>query len=247
RLYITGNRIDDWRLYCYCLSLSEKNVLNDNFENPFFQIGVLGSRRIYKPDATKSALDLSLVRETIELLKLCGRPAVHEAGHALVAYHSRHVDRIVSVKCNAEIGQTINYIKYGLSGLSAQWEQITIELAGMAAEIIVFGKVSSSRSRDDLVSARQFAEKISVRSPATRHLCPWQDEPNLGTISIEQMFFTDRRPDTETIAIMKMAYRRAKALLICEADRFARLTIELAKAGQLQTTEISCLLNNVTP
>jgi len=194
--------------------------------------------RPYRPKACAEALQLAQ-NHRLKALCFLTQPAVHEAGHAIVAWQSRFASAVFEITCDIEEGKTetgrINSIYMEPPGL---WEWAAIDLAGLAAELLIFNRFNSFQSRDDLMASRNNSIAV-IHSNVEQQ---WRDEPSLGSLSFERMFATDKQPTEPVVQVMNVSDRRAKALILCERDRFARLALELHKKGSMLQQEIEQLL-----
>jgi hypothetical protein len=103
------------------------------------------------------------------------RVAVHEAGHAIVAWSCTHVTEVhwSTIEKQDHRAGSVSYSV--LTSDDGDWCTLAVALAGVAAENFVFGNAHSTPAKDDLVKARDLATRIATRG--ARPGVPW-DRPN---------------------------------------------------------------------
>jgi ATP-dependent Zn protease len=135
--------------------------------------------------------------------------AVHEAGHAVTAWACTMVQRIDRIDLDADEGRrgiTV-YDYFSHDSDDALWCSIVIGLGGVAAELMVDGKVRSGPAENDLLKARQTAAKLCARGVDTP---PWGDHGHVRSLPLEKMYTTLSTGERQ---VLDHAYRMARALV----------------------------------
>ena len=95
--------------------------------------------------------------------------AIHETGHVLVAYLSKVKIKKVTIKVTIveeEIANGNTILTYN-DKLTSKKDLINIYLAGLTAEEVIYGKkLSSYLHKDDLLSAKKLANKLTKNNEA---------------------------------------------------------------------------------
>ncbi len=198
----------------------------------------------YRPNACLQAVQMMTESHRLQTLRLVNQSATHEAGHAIVAWQSQHVSQILEIYCDVDEGSTeLGWSNHVHMNAPELWDWIAIDLAGLAAELLVFNKFCSQHSRSDLLAAKNDAIAI-LHSNARQQ---WCDEANLGSLLFERMYASSRQLTKPVVQVLNVAYRRAKALILCESNRFAKLVLQLHKNGSLESYEIEQLFGRRFP
>lgn len=174
--------------------------------------------------------DMARVRHLAEF-----RAAVHEAGHAVVAWRSPYVVSIQMITIdNAGVG--CGQVQYTLShagGGSPQgnWDRVAISLAGMAGELVEFGKLKSGGSKQDLLNARAAAYALinNYKDPI------WKKEVADTDIDMGRSF---RRVDPRVRKILNLGFARAKYICEQEKVRIAHIVTLASQNGPLGAKDI---------
>jgi hypothetical protein len=164
------------------------------------------------------------------------RAAAHEAGHALAAWSSIHVSCVTGARLRGIGSGSVNFdIRDAATLHSAAWDATMISLAGLAGEIIAFGNVRSGDAEDDLITAREAAERII----AGRWARPWQDIDGKG-LDIGAMFIEP--PSPAVSETLRQCYLRARSVVTQRPDLFSALRDELLLRGEIDADGIKRLL-----
>jgi len=166
------------------------------------------------------------------------RTAAHEAGHALLAWHSRYVVSVQEAHMTPFCGKTIYAMLQCPNQAEMLWDHVTIGLAGIAAEVIAFRNVRSGTCVSDLRDARDRAEELIQR--CRRPNPPWPDDAPPSSIDIGLMFSPP--PDYEIRLILNVSYRRARSVIMRRAAEFDRLRSELRQRSILDTAALNDIL-----
>lgn len=175
--------------------------------------------------------------------------AVHEAGHALCAWHHSQISvisRITIDHQHTRPGQDGHVAYTRLGGdlnHKALWDDIVTALGGIAAEVREFRKFRSGPAEADLTSARLTAMKLVSMGWTTP---PWS-EPKIPDDFNLSKLFRGMRPDSDVARILDFAYARAKYLLEKDETRLQRLIGELMEKGTLGATDVFRVLGPSWP
>ncbi len=147
--------------------------------------------------------------------------AVHEAGHALVAHYCTLVREVIEVKAAPHRGGLTTYRPSDHSTPDGLWCDAVISLAGVAAELRVYGKTRSGEAKTDLQHCYRVVEQLM----AVNQLAPpWKRIHRRKHLPFHQMFEGSLTLDQQ--AVMDQAYNMAHLLLARHESKFHRL-IEL--------------------
>ena len=186
------------------------------------------------------------------------RIAHHEAGHALVAAslgRQAQVQRISTVARSRGVGQASVGLEADrvLLTRTELEDQLTVALAGMAAEEIRFGEPSTS-SEDDIERATELARQMSGRYGmsaeigAVRLMARDSDvflggEAALSVISAQTMQDLDR----EVKSLVETCKQRALDLLLLHEAHLIALADRLEEMETLEGQQLQALLAPVQP
>jgi len=153
------------------------------------------------------------------------RVAAHEAGHAVVAWYSRTVMRVMDVRLGGPrigvFGLTVSAQR--LDSPLAYWEAVTISMAGMAGERFGLRTESVSGSENDLVTACSLA----ARSVDTYGPLP-SPFPDPGKRAVLPFVITiDGGADPCIADMIATAYQEAIRSISAHRPQFMRLVGEL--------------------
>ena len=181
------------------------------------------------PEAERQPIDEHELRNT----------AVHEAGHAILAYHFESTRNRLNFVSVIPSEDSLGFVSIAPqehnATLETLLERICILMGGRAAEDVFLTEQSVStgsggRSKQsDIARARQLAEyAIGLCGFSTVTPCLWQEEPPLGEV-------TD---------IVSKQYETAKRILQENERRHRRLVNALVHSGRLVQHEVSGLIEN---
>jgi hypothetical protein len=162
---------------------------------------------------------------------------VHEAGHAVVAWHATGVRHITEVRLHDEGGGHVqlHYIvdeSYGDDSDASRWCRLAILLAGVTAETLVYGRCQTRGAADDLVRARELAQRIYAHPPWVDRAAP--------TLCFDRMFYD--KPKGRVLDNLSIGYRMARRLLRARELPFYRVVGMLLARRVVRGTELSDVL-----
>jgi cell division protease FtsH len=181
--------------------------------------------------------------------------AFHEVGHALAAAllsHANPVHKITIVpRAQGALGYTLQLPdeEKFLVSKEEMYDQITVMLAGRAAEEIKFNLVSTGAANDiekatetarSMVTMYGMSEKfdmMGLESISSRYL----DGKPIQNCSAE----TSATIDAETLNIIKSAHERAKELLKANEELLAKVAEKLLEKETLMGNEFMEIINAV--
>jgi len=140
------------------------------------------------------------------------KTAVHEAGHAILAWVCTGVSNFEKVSITT-ISQKDGFngcVKYYTNSRNSFYNELIIALGGMVAEILVYKKVRSAVCKSDLINAHKFSQEVSI----------WESK-NGKTPPFSKMFNFPIFPREE--AILSSGYLKAKEVILAHETDFYRL------------------------
>jgi cell division protease FtsH len=189
------------------------------------------------------------------------RVAYHEAGHALVALSVKHAMPVYRVsiipRSVGVLGHTLQLPteeRY-LMTVPELEDQITVMLAGQAAEEYVYDGVSSTGAGDDLQRASELVRQMVMRfgmserlghltygAPQTAQFLrmPFPEERNYSEETSEVI-------DAEVRRISDELFERARTLLTHRGTELERVAAELIEKETLSRPQIDVLLASLLP
>lgn len=187
-----------------------------------------------------------LLRKGSHLLPFSGRSrmATHEAGHAIVAWHSSCVVNITKITIvpdrTSEYGAATSYEVFNRLKPEDLWERIAISLAGLAAEALVRGDLSIGGSSSDLDRAGIIAENIADL-PYDLSRCPWTDVEyapqrfDLIPLAYKSLTSTNTK-------ILNICLQRAVMILEAHREQLNALTTAIKTQDTLDSEAVSAVL-----
>ncbi len=163
-----------------------------------------------------------------------GSVAVHEAGHALVCWRSPTVLKIMSARLHDE-GGTVIHRDTDIPTNVSRWYGIAICLAGIAAEIELYGRFQGKSCRGDLLKALKHAKEMAAQDYQPNSQ-PWRDDKDVKTIDVGAVY--TNRPSKTVNEILCTASRRARANILEYHDKFMILSMAILRRGELNHDEI---------
>jgi cell division protease FtsH len=182
--------------------------------------------------------------------------AYHEAGHALVAYHTDGADPVhkvtiiprgmaMGVTAQLPEDEKFNYQKKYLLG------RLNILMGGRCAEKLIFHDTSTGAG-NDIATATDMARKM---------VCEWGMSSEIGPLTFgkksEEVFlgkeishsrdYSDeisKMIDKEIIALVKNAEKKADQILLKNIDELHRLATGLLDLESINGEEMKQLINN---
>lgn len=161
------------------------------------------------------------------------RTAVHEAGHAIAFWHNPYVRRIRSVRLHSRGGDVLSEIT-AQGGVKALWYELAANLAGFAAEMAEFSKVSSTPCKSDLGKARATAREI-VRLRGQDN-SPWKETLDFP-FDVGQVYKAGSLSPA-VIQVLNIAYAWARALYVKNPRRSVHLVRLLSEHRTLGEPEL---------
>ena len=175
------------------------------------------------------------------------RVAYHEVGHALVAAHSPHADRVHKISIiprgRAALGYTMQLPgedQYLLTR-GELTDKIRGILGGRAAEEIIFDDVTTGAENDlergtalarQMVCLYGMSQKIGLSHCALRPAGPFLSAD--GAFQRDCSEQTAREIDEEVKRILDQAYAEAREILAGHRDQLEAVTAELLKSETLE-------------
>ncbi|MFA5853799.1 MAG: hypothetical protein WC866_01800 [Patescibacteria group bacterium] len=162
--------------------------------------------------------------------------AHHEAGHAIVVWYSPFVSSVESVTIE-RVGVFGGQVLYTFekTETSAQlYDSLVGALGGLAGALLLNNKVRGGHFTNDLVEARELAEKLATHheSMQLKHL---RGGVNLR-FDVAAMYRA--QPSLRARAFMNDTLEEARGRLRKHQDAFARLVLELMKRKTLKTDDL---------
>jgi cell division protease FtsH len=189
------------------------------------------------------------------------RVAYHETGHALVAFHSKHADPVHKISIiprgRAALGYTMQLPvrdQY-LMSRSALLERIRVQLAGRAAEEVVFNEISTGAESDLQQAtslARQMVAMFGMSDVVGLAYCARREGlydsflPS-GPAQRDCSEQTAREIDLEVKKILDNAYVEARSLLTIHRQALERIAHELLQREMMDAVTFKQLLHEFEP
>lgn len=147
---------------------------------------------------------------------------IHEAGHALVAWHCTAVADVLSVNTKrsgdgALGGHVTNAWLVNAPQPALDWCRLVVSLAGIAAEMMVIRRARSGPASEDLMSAAALCRSIVQAGGVDP---PWP-APRDRRLAFERMFI--EQLTEEELRVMRSGYAMARDLLGQRPIALARL------------------------
>jgi len=180
--------------------------------------------------------------------------AIHEAGHALLAYYLKHADplhKVTVVPRGRALGLTLSLPEKDVYSRSRSWleDRIAIMYGGFAAERLIYGETTTGTAQD-IRQATDFARKM---------VCEWGMADAMGPVAYgqeeEPIFIgkeiaqhkdysedTAMRIDEAIKRILESALLRVTAILTEHRDQLERLADALVTRETLEDADVRELL-----
>ncbi len=179
--------------------------------------------------------------------------AYHEAGHALLHYHLKHLDplhKVTIIPHGRALGLTISLPEKDAytKNRSALLDWIKVCMGGYVAERLVYGETTTGTS-NDIKQATEIARRM-VTEWGMSELgfigYGKEDEPLfLGREIAQHKDYSEetaRKIDQQVVKIMDGAMEDTTAILAAHRDQLDKLTAELVEKETLDDAEIRILL-----
>lgn len=166
------------------------------------------------------------------------RAAVHEAGHAVTVWCCTLVREVGDVTIEHKQGGLTSFWTFKQETPESHWCGIVILLAGMAAEIAVFGKTRSGGCGPDLTLAREKAKHL-VKS--RRVTPPWRVPQRRRSMQFDKMFVAI---DPAQERILNECYSMAHAILESYGGNFYRVVSVLLTKKTAAASDLAAVLGS---
>lgn len=164
------------------------------------------------------------------------RIAVHEAGHAVVAWCSPLAWNISGTVSDTDGNGRVSYKRHASKDPDRIWLDTVVKLAGLAAEVHVFKRFRSLPSYQDLLYARAHAQHLVSLGAASRY----STEERL--LPFHRMFHTPLEQAEERI--LNAAYREAKRIVSHHGSKYFRLVSLFLTCKTVTEQQISTVLGS---
>jgi len=182
-------------------------------------------------------------RADIARLRLCGWLTVHESAHVIVSWFSPFVSSITSVNVSdSDGGQVVALLHFDCPPFD--WDILSIDLAGIAGELSVFDTFNPKKSRADLLSALEIAERLRMRCVEPETAMLWKFRSGAPVPDFAQVF-RETKP-RETLKLMKIGYWHAREVILDKWPLFMRLAEELTDRKTLDECDLEKILGAPT-
>ncbi|MGH8023352.1 MAG: ATP-dependent zinc metalloprotease FtsH [Limisphaerales bacterium] len=188
------------------------------------------------------------------------RVAYHETGHALVAYYSKNADPVHKISIiprgRAALGYTMQLPTrdHYLMSRSALLDRIRVQLAGRAAEEVVFNEISTGAENDLQQAtglARQMVAMFGMSDVVGLAYCARREgqfDPSMpGAAQRDCSEETAREIDEEVKKILDNAYVEARSLLQNHRAALERIAHELLQREMMDSATFKQLLQQIQP
>lgn len=199
------------------------------------------------PNAVSSGVDdfeAYLARKAKQWqLSLRERIAIHEAGHATLCWRSPCIRKIVIAEiCEAEGGYDGHVTAHDtlFPTVTSSWYMLSVALAGVAAELLVFGKSRMLQARKDLQLAHKLATDL-IAQGQDADSSPWEPEPDIEGLEDMSRAFRTELPDNVK-RVLACGYKHARTVLEENRPGLLNLAKSLYHQGQLNHAEVVAIL-----
>jgi cell division protease FtsH len=174
------------------------------------------------------------------------RVAIHEAGHAIVAWSMTTVAEVSSIVIfsggNGMTTWTGDKRMYDSGHPLALWERCAVCFGGIAAEAHAYGNYYRYASADDLRKAWAVSERLANRSAMSPMfaISPWGTPPDDARSDIASMF-PGPIPSLQE-RILLAAYCRARLVAAVQHRELRALAREAVRRRKLNAEDIALVL-----
>jgi len=173
------------------------------------------------------------------------RIAVHEAGHAVLTWSCATVSDFteVSIDPRSADADADGFVIYKVLQVyddtpHGQWCRTVMNLGGLAAEVMVYGKMRSGTSYTDLNGARRRAAWLVACGETTP---PWKNlRDDAPTPPFAKMF--EEPPTEEEVAVLAACWRMARAVLSAHRAGHGTLAESLVRERKLDSRGVALVL-----
>ena len=180
-------------------------------------------------------------QESDGILDLQRTTALHEIGHAIIAWHVTFVTSLDGATALNGTGKFNHRFDHRHLSSNHLWCKILIKLGGVCAEAVVNERFRTLVGRSDLESARHLCGCLLRYFPDST--CPWKLAPR-KKVGFQNAFKIPLS-QKETV-IIDQCYDKAYELIEKRKDRVLRATEELSQLKKLDGSRIEQLLGDRT-
>ena len=165
--------------------------------------------------------------------------AIHEMGHAIVGYFSKHHSKVTKVIINLSAPNTPGYTLFESTGSSssistreALFEHLMILLAGRIAEEIFYDVSVTTGAINDFQEAFKLAEKMIIYYGMGKNII----YPNLSDKYKQKI-------DDEVVFLIKDAYQMSKLILEQSKNLIAECAVILKRDKIIKAEKLTNIIN----
>ena len=232
-----------------------------DLENMINEAAILAARdgktEISNKDLDEASLKVTMgsERKTMQTEDERKRTAYHEAGHALVATFSKDMDpvqRISIVARGGSLGHTSlppERDRYGETQTRLN-SFIATMLGGRAAEVVIFGDVTTGAADDLDKSTKLAREMVTEYGMSSLGLVSYSSKPMFGMWknpfgeSSEFSQATLAKIDSEVKRILDASFESAKGILASKRSHLDKIAASLLEVETLDGDDFKNLLTN---
>lgn len=163
------------------------------------------------------------------------RAAIHESGHVISNWCCTLVSQVKSASIGSGGDGRVQSIYLDLQTPSAKWCHLVIDLAGPAAEAMVYARGRNRESQRDLLSALKYAEAIGTDEP------PWPKTEG-RTLDFSRLYKTP--PSDAALRNLKEGYRMARRILRLNEMRVYRVASLLLAKKKISQVDLKTILGS---
>jgi len=164
------------------------------------------------------------------------RAAVHEAGHAIVAWACTWVSTVDSVSIEEKDGGSTCFRLKSDDSPEEMWCNLVISLAGIAAEVGAFKRMHSTESKGDLVKSLALSEKLAKLNQVTP---PWKVPEREKSLPFDKIF---RSLDHDQKVILTHAYHVAHGVIDSHGAHYYKLVSLLLTKKTISSSDMESIL-----
>jgi ATP-dependent Zn protease len=169
--------------------------------------------------------------------------AVHEAGHGVTAWACtmvKTIDRIdIDVVDSEDTAGRHEHSDLRLTADAALWCDVVIKLSGLAAEVMMYGKMKTWTASSDLLQARGLVRQLVARGSLEP---PWSTSTESNILPFDRMY--DPPLSDEELRIIGHAYRMARTVVSTHRERHGRLVGALLYKRQMTSADVQAVLGH---
>jgi len=165
------------------------------------------------------------------------RVATHEVGHLIALWACPFAIDIIEARVDERGDGEVLWTFPSHDTKNLLWSRLVIGLAGIAAELAVYGTFRSGHSKADLSRAREVAETLAMMGSVAPS---WMADGPSPELPFEQVFAEPLR--FNEIRLLQAAYGKARALILARPEVRDRLALRLAKTRRLSCEDIAAEL-----